>query len=258
MCGIVGVVGRGRVAPLLVEGIARLQSCGCDSCGLATLNEFGIELLKDVGTVEEVDSRWHLRSTQGRLGIAHTRRATQGEVSQDNAHPLLSCDRQFAVVHNGIISNHEQLNNEIQKKSRHFFFSETDSEIVVHLLEEFHLSGASVEESFVQTLRRLEGAFALAMISTDEPEKIFCAREKRPLILGIRPGTNFVVSDVNALLLNTRRTISLDDGEYAVISADGYSIRTIETSESRNKKLAEADWKIESVNTGASQHCMKD
>ncbi len=239
MCGIVGIIASSEaVAPLLVEGMARLQYRGCDSCGLATLNELGIEVLKDVGSVEEVDREWNLTSMQGRLGIAHTRLTTEGEVSQDNAHPHLSCDRQFAVVHNGTISNHEQLKREIQKSGRHFFFSETDTEIIIHFLEEFRLRGASVEEAFVQTVRRLEGSFALAMISTDEPERIFCAREKSPLILGICSGRNFVVSDVNALLPDIRRTVSLDDGESAGISADGYSIRTITGAEKGYKKAA--------------------
>ena len=236
MCGIVGVVGSGAVAPLLVESIARLQYQGCDSCGLATLNELGIEVLKDIGTVEEVDSKWNLTSASGQLGIAHTRRATQGKVSQENAHPHLSCDLQFAVVHNGIVSNYEQLKTEIQRKTGHFLFSETDTEIITHLLEEFRLGGASVEEAFVQTVRRLEGPFALAMISNDEPGKIFCARQKSPLILGLHSGTNFVVSDIDAFLPNRGRTVPLDDGEYAVISSDGYSIRTIAAAEKGYKK----------------------
>jgi len=258
MCGIVGIVGSGAVAPLLVEGIARLQYLGCDSCGLATLNELGIEVLKDVGVVEEVDSKWNLTSAQGQLGIAHTRWATHGEVSQENAHPHLSCDRQFAVVHNGIISNYEKLKREVQRGGRHFFFSETDTEIITHLLEEFCLRGASVEEAFVQALRRLEGTFAVAMISSDEPEKIFCAREKSPLILGIHSGTNFVGSDINAFLPYRRQTVPLDDGEYAVVSSDGYSIRAISAPEKRYKKVVESDWKIESVGKGAYEHYMKN
>lgn len=164
-----------------------------------------------------------------------TRWATNGEVSQENAHPHLSCDRQFAVVHNGIVSNHEKLKTEIQKRARHFV-SQTDTEIIAHLLEKFRLRGDSVEETFVHALRRLEGTFAVAIISNDEPEKIFCATEKSPLILGTHSGTNFVVSDINAVLPYSRRSVPLDDGEYAVISSDGYSIRTIAAAEKGYKK----------------------
>ncbi len=248
MCSIVSAVGTRAVAPLLVEGIARLQHQGSDSCGLATLNELGIEVLKDVGTVEEVDSKWNLKSLRGQLGIAHTGRATHGKVSQENAQPHLSCDRQFAVVHNGIIANYEQIKAEIEKNGRHFFFSETDTEIFAHLLEECHLRGASVEEAFVQAVRRLEGTFAVAMISNDEPEKIFCAKEKSPLILGIHPRANFVVSDIDSLLPDRRRTVFLDDGEYAVVSSDGYSIRTIAVQKAY-RKVVESDWNLELMDT---------
>ncbi len=247
MCGIVGVVGSGAVAPLLVESMSKLQYRGCDSCGLATINELGIALLKDVGTVEEVENKWRLTSMRGPVGIAHLWRATHGKILQENAQPHLSCDRQFAVVHNGIISNYERLKTEIQKEPRHFFFSDMDSEIIPHLLEEFRLRGASIEEAFVEALRRLEGAFAVAMISTDEPAKIFCAQKRSPLVLGIRSGATFVVSDTNAFLTDTRRTVTLDDGEYAVMSSNGYRVRTTEVGQKSCKQVAETDWNKESV-----------
>jgi len=163
-------------------------------------------------------------SIQGQSGIAHTRKATHGDVSQENAHPHLSCDRSFAVVHNGSISNYRDLKTELQKSGKHFFFSHTDTEVIVHLMEEAY-QGYSVDEAFLKVLRRLEGTFALAMISTGEPQKIFCASQKSPLILGINSGTMFVSSNVEVFLPYTRRAVPLDYGEYAVISSNDYVIR---------------------------------
>jgi glutamine---fructose-6-phosphate transaminase (isomerizing) len=246
MCGIVGIVGTDEVAPLLVESVTRLEYRDYDSCGLAILNETGIEVRKDVGVFEDVARRWDMLSIHGQLGIAHTRKATHGDISQENAHPHLSCDRSFAVVHNGIISNYGDLKTELQKRGNHFFFSHTDTEVIAHLMEEA-CQDCSVDEAFVKVLRRLEGTFAVAMISIGEPQKIYCASQKSPLILGINSGTKFVSSNVEVFLPYTRRAVPLDYGEYAVISANDYSIRAISSAEQRYKEVVEIDWKIESV-----------
>ena len=186
-------------------------------------------------------------SLHGKLGLAHTRRATHGRVSQENAHPHLSCDRSFAVVHNGTISNYRDLKIELQKRGNHFFFSQTDTEVIGHLVEEAYQPGCSVEDAFLKVLRRLEGTFAVAMISSDEPKKIFCASQKSPLILGINSGTKFVGSNVEAFLPNTGQAVSLDYGEYAVVSSSDYYIKAISSAEKRYKEVVEIDWKIESV-----------
>jgi glucosamine--fructose-6-phosphate aminotransferase (isomerizing) len=248
MCGIVGIVGTDEVAPFLVESAARLECREYDSCGLAIYNDTEIELRKDVGVFEDVARRWDMISVHGQLGLAHTRRATHGGVSQENAHPHLSCDRSFAVVHNGIISNYSDLKTELQKRGNHFFFSHTDTEVIVHLLEEAY-QGCSVDEAFLKVLRRLEGTFAVAMISTGEPQKIFCASQKSPLILGINSATRFVSSNVEVFLPYTRRAVPLDSGEYAVVSSNDYSIRAISPAEERHKEVVEIDWEIESVGT---------
>lgn len=256
MCGIVGIVGREEVAPLLVECLARLEYRGYDSCGLATLNSVGIELRKDVGSVEEVAGRQNLALAHGGLGIAHTRWATHGGVSRENAHPHLSCDRSFAVAHNGIISNHEDLKRGLRARG-HDFSSETDTEVFAHIVEEMHRAGATVERAFVQALRRLEGSFAIVMISAHDREKLFCAREKSPLILGITPERTFVGSDVNAFLPYTRQAVVLDDGEYAVLSRDGYRVRGIGDGETRRKGLTEIRWSIGSVEKTGYRHYME-
>lgn len=256
MCGIVGIVSHGEVAPLLVESISRLEYRGYDSCGIATLNSAGIEVRKDIGAVTEVASRLGLALAHGGIGIAHTRWATHGGVSRENAHPHLSCDKGFAVAHNGIISNHEALRAELAERG-HCFSSETDTEVFAHILEEIYRCGVSVEETFVHALRRLEGTFALAMISAHDPESIFCARQKSPLILGIAPETTFVGSDVNAFLAYTRRAVVLDDGEYAVISREGYCVRGIADRQVRSKRITEIDWSPGEAKKAGHRHYME-
>ena len=240
MSDISGIVGKTNVAPLLVESLARLGDRRGDSCGWAILDEeMGIDLRKGVGAVEEVAGQFDMISAQGQLGIAHTRWTTHGGVSPENAQPHLSCDRSFAVVHNGIISNHEEIRKGLRDRGHHFFFSDTDTEVIVHLMEEVYQPGLSVEQAFARALRCLEGTFAIAMISAHEPRKIFCTRQKRPLILGIDSETKFVSSDINAFLPYTRQAVPLDDGEYAVLLPDGYWIKDIATGDERNRQVTE-------------------
>lgn len=240
MSGIIGIVGKTEVAPLLVKSLAWLGDPRGDSCGLATLDEeMGIDLRKGVGAVEEVATRLKMMSAQGRIGIAHTRRATHGGVSPENAHPHLSCDRSFGVVHNGMISNHEEIRKGLRDRGHHFFFSDTDTEVIVHLMEEVYQRGLLVEQAFGRMLQHLEGTFAIAMISTHEPRKIFCARQERPLILGIGSETRFVSSDINAFFPNTHQALPLDDGEYAVLSSDACWIKEIATGDEPNRQVTE-------------------
>jgi len=256
MCGIVGIVGKEEIAPDLVKCIARLEYRGYDSCGIATLNSGGIEVRKGVGPVGQVACQQDLALAHGGLGIAHTRWATHGGVSRENAHPHLSCDKNFAVVHNGIVSNHQALRKELQSRG-HQFSSETDTEVFAHLLEETHEAGTSVEEAFVKTLLRVQGTFAVAMISSHDREKIFCAREKSPLTLGISSEASFVGSDVNAFLPYTRRAIVLDDGEHAVLSRNGICVRDIANSKPKLKQTMEIDWNVESAEKSGHEHYME-
>jgi len=256
MCGIVGIVGKGDIAPELVKCIARLEYRGYDSCGLATLNSGGIEVRKDVGPVSQVACEQGLALAHGGLGIAHTRWATHGGVSQENAHPHVSCDKTFAVVHNGIVSNYQALRKELQSQG-HRFSSETDTEVFAHLLEETHGPGTTVEEAFVKALRYVHGTFAVAMISSHDREKIFCAREKSPLILGLAAEANFIGSDVNAFLPYTRRAIVLNDGEYAVLSRDGICVRAIANEKPILKQTMEIDWHVEAADKLGHEHYME-
>ncbi len=256
MCGIVGIIGKGEIAPLLVKSLARLEYRGYDSCGVATLNSHGLEVRKDVGPVAEVACRQGLALAEGKVGIGHNRWATHGGVSRENAHPHLSCDRSFAVVHNGIISNHHALRAELQGRG-HCFSSETDTEVFAHLLEETHRPGVSIDEAFVKALRRLEGTFAIAMLSSHDPNRIFCAREQSPLVLGIAPENSFVASDVNTFSPYTRKAVFLEDGEYAVLSRQGYCVRGIADGKVRAKRVMEIDWGVETVEKGEYRHYME-
>ena len=256
MCGIVGIVGKGEIAPQLVECIGRLEYRGYDSCGVAALNSGGIEVRKDVGPVEQVACRQELALAHGNVGIAHTRWATHGTVSQANAHPHLSCDKTFAVVHNGIVSNYQVLRKQLQNRGHHFA-SETDTEVFAHLLEETHSAGISVEEAFVEAIRNVKGTFAIAMISSHDRDKIFCAREKSPLILGLAAEASFIGSDFNAFLPFTRRAIVLDDGEYAILSGDGICVRDIANGKPKLKQTMEIDWHAEAAEKSGHKHYME-
>lgn len=255
MCGIVGIVGEGEVAPLLVQSLARLEYRGYDSCGVAIVNSHGIEVRKDVGPVAEVAYRQGLSLAHGTVGIAHTRWATHGGVSRENAHPHLSCDGNFAVVHNGILSNHRALRAELQSRG-HRFSSQTDTEVFAHLLEEMHRPGDAVEKTFVQALHRLEGSFAVAMISIHDPQRIYCARHKSPLIIGVGAGVQFLGSDVNAFLPYTRQVILLDDGEYAVLCREGCTVRSIAEGREISKRTIEVHWNVGTAEKGGHDHYM--
>src|SRR5262249_9810740 len=155
----------------LYEGVRHLEYRGYDSCGVAFLNGNGIEVRKDVGTVDEVDTKEHIRQLRAQVGIAHTRWATHGKVTRENAHPHQSCRGEFAVVHNGIIANYKTLRDELQKAG-HQFRSETDTEIIAHLIEQRYAECGHVERALVSALRALRGSYALAMISTHDPHQI--------------------------------------------------------------------------------------
>jgi glutamine---fructose-6-phosphate transaminase (isomerizing) len=250
MCGIVGIVGNEAVAPRLVKSLKCLEYRGYDSCGVATYTSQGIEIRKDVGGVTAVAERHDFASIHGHIGIAHTRWATHGGVSRENAHPHLSCDGNFAIVHNGIISNYHALRVDLTRRG-HRFSSETDTEVFAHLLEETYCPGVAVEEAFIKALHYLDGTFAIVMLARHEPDKLFGAREKSPLILGLASDASFVGSDLNAFLPYTQQAIILDDGEYAVLSRDGYCVRGIGTGEVKSKQITEINYHMEAVEKNA-------
>ena len=212
MCGIVGIAGRGNVSDRLFRCIKNLEYRGYDSCGVALLSEQGIEVRKNIGAVDEVDKIEHLTEPRGDTGIAHTRWATHGGVTQINSHPHLSGDGQFAVIHNGIISNYRELRQELSAAG-HTFLSETDTEVIPHLLEAMYAEEQDVERALLRALKRLEGTYAFACITACDPRKIYCARKESPLVLGIGGETMFLASDINSFIEYTRDIVLLNDDE---------------------------------------------
>jgi glucosamine--fructose-6-phosphate aminotransferase (isomerizing) len=210
---------------------------------------------KDVGTVEDVNRRVSLTEVEGCVGIAHTRWATHGAVTQANAHPHTSCGADFAVVHNGIIANYRHLREELTAEG-HEFRSSTDTEAIVHLIEKYHRSMGSLERAFVKALGRLEGSFAVAMVSVHEPDRIYCARHESPLLIGTQPDATYLGSDINAFLGFTRSVIALEDGQYAILLPGQVSVKDIATRQIQPKTILDVNWNVEAAKKGGHPHFM--
>ena len=218
MCGIVGAIAARPVAGILLEGLRRLEYRGYDSAGMAVLDQGEINRLRRIGKVQALADACEQQSLPGHLGIAHTRWATHGKPSEQNAHPHMSGER-LAVVHNGIIENFELLKRELEQQG-YVFTSETDTEVVAHLLDRELKTGLSLQEALRQTLSHLEGAFALGVIHADHPEQLLTARKGSPLVIGVGIGEHFIASDQLALLPVTDRFMFLEDGDIAVLQAE--------------------------------------
>ena len=227
MCGIFGcILKQGEAAPIIHAALHRLEYRGYDSVGEATLYEGKIFIKKDAGKIDEVHKIHNLDDLPGRIGVGHTRWATHGAPSMINAHPHTDCKEQIAVVHNGIIENYAELKMELEAEG-HIFKSKTDTEVISHLVENGLKSGLGLVEAVREALKRLEGSFALAVISTLEPDKIVCARKESPLVLGISENGVYCASDIPAFLPLTNRVVIVNDGELVVLNDEGYEIRRI-------------------------------
>ena len=255
MCGISGVVGLKNISELLFEGIRNLEYRGYDSCGVALMNKTHLIIKKDIGGVEEFYRKHNVLQQKSNIGIAHTRWATHGKVTQGNTHPFTSRDENFAVVHNGIISNYRPL-RDLLKKEGFKFFSETDTEVVAHLLEKFFKTSQNPEKALVKTLNLIEGTFALAFVCTYLPDQIFCAKRESPLMLGIGDEINFVGSDFNAFIDQTKNAVILDDGEYAIVSRDSYVVKNITNQDEVTKPITKIEWDSETSKKKGYPHYM--
>ncbi len=255
MCGITGAVGLKDISNVLFEGITNLEYRGYDSCGVALMNRTGIIIKKNVGGVKDVYQKENVLRHSTKLGIAHTRWATHGQVTRDNTHPFVSCDKSFAVIHNGIISNHSELKAGLQREG-HQFVSATDTEVIPHLLEKFYRKTSDVEASFMETLKLLEGTFALAFITRHEPDQIYCAKRESPLLLGIGDEVKFIGSDFNAFIDQTKNAVIIDDEEYAILSRNGYTVKNFVTREEVDKPITRIEWDSETSKKGGYPHYM--
>ncbi len=255
MCGIAGAVGLKDISNVLFDGIRNLEYRGYDSCGVALMNERNIIVKKNVGGVGDVYQKENILRQSSHLGIAHTRWATHGQVTRNNTHPFTSCDNNFAVIHNGIISNHQELRIRLQKEG-HRFLSETDTEVIPHLLENYYKKTGNVEASLLKTLKQLEGTFAMAFVTNYQPDQIFCAKRESPLLLGIGDEVKFIGSDFNAFIDHTKNAVIIDDNEYAIVSKDGYTVKNFVTKEEVDKPITRIEWDSETSKKGGYPHYM--
>lgn len=255
MCGISGIVDLEPIGTRLFTSIRNLEYRGYDSCGIATLHEGQINARKNIGGVDEVNSMEQLDQLPGTIGIAHTRWATHGGVTQENAHPHLSMRNEFAIAHNGIISNYQRLREQLVQQGFEFR-SLTDSEVISNLLENAFYEEQDVEQALQSTLKKLEGTFGLVMISLHDPERIYAAKRESPLMVGLGEGTNYVGSDINAFLEYTRRAWVLEDGEYAVLGRERVIIRKFPSGKVVQKQVLQIEWDLEITKKGDYSHYM--
>ncbi|HYR76552.1 MAG TPA: glutamine--fructose-6-phosphate transaminase (isomerizing) [Pyrinomonadaceae bacterium] len=224
MCGIVGYVGNKQVVPLIIDGLRKLEYRGYDSAGIAVVDEnHQLKIRRAEGKLRNLEEVLRQKPLDGTYGVGHTRWATHGRPTEENAHPHRDCSGRVVVVHNGIIENYLQLKDELRKKD-HTFVTETDTEIVAHLIEEHLKQGDGFEEAVRKTVQALHGIFALSMLSADEPDTIISARLGPPVVIGLGKGEYFVASDVPAILEHTRDVFFLGDGEIAVMTRDSVRV----------------------------------
>ncbi len=227
MCGIFGcVLKNGEAAPLIHAALKRLEYRGYDSVGEATLHRGKLYVKKDAGKIDDVHSSLDLDGLSGKIGIGHTRWATHGAPYKVNAHPHVDCKEELAVVHNGIIENFAELRKELEDDG-HSFKSKTDTEVIAHLIEEKLGEGLGLMDAVRASVMRLEGSYAIAVISTREPDKIVCARNESPLVLGINEDAVFCASDTSAFLKLTNKAVIVENGELVILNHKGYEIRKI-------------------------------
>ena len=255
MCGIVGYVGKQQAAPLLLDGLRRLEYRGYDSAGLAVYGEGTLRVRKAPGRLQVLEELTHGGADMpGAVGIGHTRWATHGEPNEINAHPQVSADGKFAVVHNGIIENYARLKQELIRKGC-TFVSETDTEVVAELLAYGYRQCGDVFEAVNQMLAQVEGTYALGILCSDTPDRVIAARKDAPLLLGYGQGENFIASDVTALLRHTRDVVYMDDGELAIVTAEGVRIYD-ERRRPIDKEHHHIDWDVDAAEKGGYAHFM--
>lgn len=239
MCGIVGFTGTTRAAPTVLKALSKLEYRGYDSAGVATVHDGRISLSKDAGKLADVIDRQELYLLPGTTGIGHVRWATHGAATARNAHPHFDCRQRIAIVHNGIIENHRELRRRLS--GRHRFLSETDTEVIVHLLEEYTGEGMTLEQAMRRTALDLKGSYAILAVSADAPDEIVAIRKDSPLVAGLASSGSFIASDALSFLDETRSVLYVEDGECVV--ARGGEIRLLDGDGNPvNRRFQLADW----------------
>lgn len=252
MCGIVGYIGQKNATPILIDGLRRLEYRGYDSAGIAVISDSKLELRRSVGKIINLEEVIRNNPLQGNLGISHTRWATHGRPSEENAHPHRDCHDQLVVVHNGIIENYTQLKEDLILKG-HKFRSQTDTEVIAHLLEEYLKD--DLADAVQKALSKVEGAYALGVISIKQPDRIVAAKLDSPLVIGLGDGKFFIASDIPAILPYTREVIFLEDKEMAILTQDGVNITTLKGKPVK-KTTTHIEWDPIMAEKGGYKHFM--
>ena len=252
MCGIVGYIGPKDAQPILLSGLKRLEYRGYDSAGMATITQGVLSVKKQKGKIVHLEKLLNSSPLKGNVGISHTRWATHGVPNQKNSHPHTSCKEDIAIVHNGIIENYEDLKESLVKEG-HKFTSETDTEVIAHLIEKFYKD--DMVSAVRATLKQLKGSFALGVISKDYPDQLIAARSGSPLVVGIGNGENFIASDIPALLEYTKKMLFIEDNEMIVLTKDKVTITTLD-GESVLREPTTITWDISQAEKSGYEHFM--
>ncbi len=254
MCGIVGYIGPKDSLPIILEGLRRLEYRGYDSAGVALIGEKGLFIQKKAGKVADLVRSIVKNGSASHLGIGHTRWATHGEPNDVNAHPHWDCAHEIAIIHNGIIENYATLKQKLVQDG-HVIRTVTDTEVLVHLIEEMYRRSRDLFTAVRQALLEVEGAYGILVVSTKEPDKIIAARKGSPLVIGVGEGENLVASDAAALVDHTRSVMYLEDGEVACLTADSLVTKTVH-DEQIIKQVEEITFDLEQIEKGGYEHFM--
>jgi glucosamine--fructose-6-phosphate aminotransferase (isomerizing) len=257
MCGIVGYIGKRNVISILVDGLKRLEYRGYDSAGVAFWDKEGIKVFKIAGKVAELERMLIGLGSNSNIGIAHTRWATHGIPNEVNAHPHVDCTGNIAVVHNGIVENYQSLKKKLEKEG-HIFKSQTDTEVIAHLIEEFYKIYGDIEIAVRNLFFEVKGTFGLAIMTSYDPDKIIVARRGSPIAIGIGNGENITASDPTAIIGITRDVIFLDDDEYAIITRDNVNVKRVDQNSvsELDKEIFKIEFELEQIEKGGFPHFM--
>ncbi|MFQ5864896.1 MAG: glutamine--fructose-6-phosphate transaminase (isomerizing) [bacterium] len=254
MCGIVGYIGNKQAVPVLIEGLKRLEYRGYDSAGIAVIGEGKILIEKESGKISELEKLVAEKNLSGNTGVAHTRWATHGHPNRENAHPHSDCTGNLALIHNGIIENYLAIKTKLQAGG-HKFVTDTDTEALVHLIEEFYDNGSTFEEAVRLALSQVEGTYGIAVLSSREPETLVVARRGSPLVVGMGEDEYVIASDVSAIISHTKDVTYLDDNELAIINREKITIKTVDNLEV-NRKVEKIFFDLEKIEKGGYDHFM--
>ena len=253
MCGIIGYTGKASSAPILYGALTRLEYRGYDSAGIATIDNERIQIVKEKGRLGDIAANCNEKKLPGKVGIGHVRWATHGRATKENAHPHCDSEQKIAVVHNGIIANYEELRSQLL--SKYTFRSETDTEVIPHLIRQYIDSGLSFEDAFFAMTKEIKGSYAILATLASEPDKILAARRDAPLVIGLGDNANFIGSDVLSFLPHTNKVVYLDDREYAVLTSEKVKFYDSDHNEVF-KKPELVNWKWKEGNKGDYDYFM--